>query len=279
MGSGQDKKIIIHKKNTDMKQENFDYVSKQVFYTGFGHDLDEKLKEKMESGVQQFELPYNKSFGKDQIDAKLYFSKSEQGYYFFNKFDVDLQKENGSSFARTFYIDKENSYTLKEAYNLLDDRYVNKDKKTKEQEAYSAWDKLDFTQKDKYGNYPIISYGERYGFDLEKELGKLPIKALSSGESREFLMDSLKRGNRQEVRFEIDGGQAERHIEANVKLRRIEVYDAGGNNLTREHKVSAKKSESEGQGKSEKTSQKSDDDPAAGQQKSNRAKKGRKNAV
>jgi len=262
-----------------MKQENYDYLSKQVFYSGFGNELDAALKTKMESGEKQFELPFSKTFGKDQVEAKLYFSRSEQGYYFFNKFDMELQKENSAQLARTFYIDKDNSYTFKEAYNLLDDRYVNKDKLSKANEAYNVWDKLDFTQKDKYGNYPVISYGERYGFDLEKELGKLPIKGMHSGESREFLLDSLKRGNRQEVRFEIDGAQAERFVEANVKMRRIEVYDATGHNLTRERKVSEKKSENQGMAHSEKTSQKNDDDPAAAQKKGRGAKKGRKNAV
>lgn len=213
-----------------MKQENFDYLSKQVYNTGFNSSINEQLKEQMQSGVKEFTIAHSMQMGKDNLDSTLSFSRSEQGYYFFNKYDLTLQKENGDRLDRTFYVDKNNSYKLEESYNLLSGRSVYKDKVNKEKQSYNVWEQLDFTAKDKYGNYEIKSYGDRYGFDLEKSISTLPI-IFNVEEEKYLFIDNIKLGHRELVNMEVNGEKVERYVEANPKMKRMDVFDKVDNQL------------------------------------------------
>ncbi|MBN8879878.1 MAG: hypothetical protein J0I32_20205 [Sphingobacteriales bacterium] len=245
-----------------MKQENFDYLKNQLYYKGFKDSLENELKVSMEKGEKQFVLPHAQTFGKDLVNSTLLFNRSDKGYYFFDKFDVALKKENGEELKTGFYMDKNSDYTLKEAYNLLNGRFVEKEKQTKDKEVYQAWDQLDLTSKDKNGNYPVKSYGERYGFELEKELNKLPIKTLQNPDDKELLIASLRRGNRQLVAFELGNEQVDRYIEANVKMRRIDVYDTNGKKVENKIDKSARQELSKSTEKDKKQDTSDEDGPA-----------------
>lgn len=62
------------------------------------------------------------------MDYQIDFSKSKQGdMYFVNKYQATLKNEDpGKDKSQTFYINKGNGVTAKEAYNMLDGRAVNK---------------------------------------------------------------------------------------------------------------------------------------------------------
>ncbi|QEC58368.1 hypothetical protein [Flavisolibacter ginsenosidimutans] len=163
---------------------------------------------------------------------------------------------------QTFFIGKANNITLKEAYNLMSGRAVNKDLLNKEGQAYNAWVQMNFKETDKAGNYLLKQYHQNYGFDLTKELAKLPIKELSNEEQKSRLIESLQKGNRQVVTFVKDETEQKVFIEANPRFKSLNVYDAS---MQRIHNQSQKEKGSPEQSakqetKKETQKQPSDDD-------------------
>ncbi len=211
-----------------MNEKNFDYLKDQVKFTGFGEGLENELKEKMQKQTPEFQLNHQSSFGKDETAATLYFKKSDQSdMYFFNKYDLTLkQDQNPEAMKQTFYLNKESNITLKEAYNLMNGRAVNKDLTNKEGKIYNAWVQLDMKDTDKNGNYKIKQFHQNYGFDLEKALSKLPIKELTNEQEKTALMNSLQKGNRQAVTFNTNGSEQRQFIEANPQFKSITIYDS-----------------------------------------------------
>ncbi len=211
-----------------MNQKNFEYLRDQVKFTGFGDDLEIQLKENLTRQSPEFTLKHQATFGKDELTSALHFKKSATSdLYFFNSYlsslkqDHELEKKN-----QNFYIGKENNITLKEGYNLLSGRSVNKDLVNQEGKTYNAWLKLDFKQTDQAGNFKLQQYHQKYGFELDQALQKYPIKELENASDRGRLFESLKKGNRQSVTFSINGADQKRYIEANPQFKSITVFNS-----------------------------------------------------
>ncbi len=215
-----------------MNQKNFDYLKDQVKFTGFGEGLETKLKERMEKQSPEFQLLHKSSFGNEEAIATLHFKKSnESDRYFFNKYELTLKPENSSDvMEQTFFINKGNSITLKEAYNLMNGRSINKDHTTKEGQVYNAWMQMNFKETDNKGNYKIRQFHQNYGYGLDSELAKHPIKELAQEQEKSRLIQSLQKGNRQSVTFIENGNEQKRFIEANPQFKTINIYD---NNMQR----------------------------------------------
>lgn len=220
--------------------KNLEYLNKQVFYSGFGSELEEELGKKLEAGDKSFALDYRNTYGNDEVRAKLNFNKSAKSeLYFFNSYDLTLKKGNGKEVGQRFFIGTENNITQKEAYNLLCGRAINKTWTKMEKvgegdgvsyqptkEKYEAWLQLDFDNMDDHGNFKALRYHENYNFDLDKVLSEQQIKGIGNDADRQQLMDSLKKGNRQAV-IQLDGdGSKQIFIEANPKDRIVNVYEA-----------------------------------------------------
>ncbi|RPD44055.1 hypothetical protein [Paracnuella aquatica] len=222
-----------------MNQKNFDYLKDQVKFTGFGDSLEPEMKEKMQKQVPEFQLYHNAKFGNDVSTAVLHFKKSEQtDMYFFNKYELTLKLENNADMMKqTFFIGKANNVTLKEAYNLMNGRAVNKDLNNKEGQAYNAWLQMDFKETDKNGNYQLKHFHQNYGFDLAKELAKHPIKELASEQDKTRLLESLQKGNRQAVTFLKEGNEQRMYVEANPRFKSVNIYDGS---MQRVHSQSQK---------------------------------------
>ncbi|WP_330441520.1 hypothetical protein [Flavobacterium sp. C4GT6] len=261
-----------------MNERNYDYLKDQVKYTGFGEALEGELKQQMEKQQPTFSLKHDAFYGEDKVSAELSFRKSEQtDLYFFNSYKVSLQKEGRpESLEQTFYINKGNNITLKEAYNLMEGRAVNKDLTSREGEVYNAWVSLDFKDTDNNGNFRLNHYHENYGYDLEAAVGKHPIKELDNPSHKEDLMNSLKKGNLQSATFIKDGQEVKQYLEANPQFKTVNVYDADKNRLDmrqgKEQQQSEKQGQSSKQGRGQ--SAKGADEDAAGeaQQKKQRRK-------
>lgn len=211
-----------------MNEKNFEYLRDQVKFTGFGEGLEGELKQKLQEQPPTFSLNHQTRFGNDTVSATLQFSRSKQSdMYFFNSYQVSLQKENASeSMVQTFYINKGNNITLKEAYNLMSGRSVNKDLTSKEGQLYNSWLQLDFKESDDKGNFKLKQYHQNYGYDLESAIAKLPIKELAQDEHKEMLLDSLKKGNLQSVTFQKEGQELKQYVEANPQFKTINVYNS-----------------------------------------------------
>ncbi len=153
--------------------------------------------------------------------------------YFFNKYNLTLKQENSPDLMeQTFYINRGNNITLKEAFNLVSGRSINKDLTNKEGQVYNAWMQMDFKETEKNGNYQLKHFHTNYGFDLEKELAKHPIKELTNEQDKTKLIESLQKGNRQAVTFIKEGSEQRMFIEANPRLSRLTYMIATCNGFT-----------------------------------------------
>lgn len=231
-----------------MNENNFDFLKDQVKFTGFGQELESQLKANLAKSQTEFQLKHTAAYGKDELSAVLQFKKSNQtDMFFFNNYTASLKKENeDKSVEQKFYINKEKgSITLKEAYNLLDGRAVNKDLTNKEGKLYNAWVQLDFKETENNGNFKIKQFSEKYGFELEKALSKHPIKELGNDTDKSRLIESLQKGNRQAVTFVQDGAEQKRFIEANPQFKSVAVYDE------RQQRIRSSQTEKQGQGESQ----------------------------
>lgn len=227
-------KNSLPQKNKVMLENNYEYLSKQLLLTGFGEDLKEQLKEKMQQGQADFMLTHKKDYGTDSTVATLQFRKSDEtDLYFFNRYNLMLQnKLHPDAIKQTFYINpKEDNITLKEAYNLMSGRAVHKELSNKEGEKYNAWLQLDFKETDKHGNFLTKQFHQKYGYDLQATLAKHPIKELASDESRQRLTESLERGNRQSVTLEINGSERKIFIEAAPQFKSLNFYEISGQRI------------------------------------------------
>ncbi len=211
-----------------MNQKNFEYLRDQVKFTGFGEGLENDLKINLQKEPAEFTLFHQTKFGNDQVDSALHFRKSDQtDMYFFNSYQVQMKNEHSQhTMEQTFYINKNNNITLKEAYNLMCGRSVNKDLVNKEEQPYNAWIQMDFKQTDNNGNYKMKQYHQNYGFDLAAALSKHPIKELANETDKQRIIESLQKGNRQSVTFEKEGKEEKHFIEASPQFKTLHVYDA-----------------------------------------------------
>ena len=267
-----------------MNEKNFEYLRDQIKYTGFGEALESELKANLQKEQPNFALTHNAQYGNDTAVATLNFKKSDQSdMYFFNSYKVDLQKDNTKeSLEQTFYINKGSNITMKEAYNLMEGRSVNKDLTNKEGEVYNAWVQMDFKQADTNGNFKLNQYHQNYGYDLEAVLSKHPIKELEHPKFKEDLMDSLKKGNLQSATFLKEGNEVKHYIEANPQFKTINAYDGNlkriNNRQTKEEKQSEGESKSIKQD-SKKQNQSADEGRPAVPQEAKKRKRKQSNSM
>nr|WP_067054200.1 hypothetical protein [Mucilaginibacter sp. L294] len=288
-----------------MNANNLKYLSDQVKYTGFGSSLEFEIRENVAKNQPEFQLKHKPEFGNGQAEATLHFRQSEQGNYFFNKYDLEVNKENQPSLTQTFnlYSPKEatvrdennnpkldtegkemkervnSNFTLKEAYNMMDvntngeGRAVLKDFVNKEGEKYQAWNKLDFGNTDRYGNYEIKKIP---AFDLEAKLSEFKglEYILSNPDSKKQLLESLQKGNAQVVTMANADMEYKRTMTVKPEFKTIRLYDQNeqrlSNSKEKGHNVAEKgdtsKSEKQDQARSSgieaKQNAEQDDGPA-----------------
>ncbi|WP_294958360.1 hypothetical protein [uncultured Flavobacterium sp.] len=257
-----------------MNETNVKYLKDQLKYTGFGETFDAELRENIQKGDKDFKIAHtgimnNGVPNKDTVTVELNFKKSDQSdMYFFNSYKVNLQKdENKPGLEQTFYINNDNtSITLKEAYNLMEGRSVNKDLKNKEGETYNCWISMNFKESDDRGNFKLQHYHQNYGYDLEAALEKHSIKELLTPQYKEDLMNSLKKGNLQSVTFIVGGEEGKQFVEANPQFKTVKVYDSSLQRINDRESKTEKQSQTK-----EKSHEQSnnEDEPSQKEKKSN----------
>ncbi len=183
-----------------------------------------------------------------------------------------IKSEAGEEMKQTFYVGKDNTFTFKEAYNLMDGRAVNKDLVNKQEDKYNSWVQLDRNDADEKGNFKVKHFHENYGYDLEAVLSKHKIKELGDDTDKGRLIDSLKKGNKQSVTFIKEGEEQKGFVQANPQYKSLKIFDGKGKeirqNETRSEKQDTKKS-------AKQTEKPNDEDnPSAGQNKKQTRKRG-----
>lgn len=122
-----------------MNKSNVEYLQRSLKYLGFGTALNEVLETNLAEGKEKFGIATSaqfdnkhslkdKEYPKDTINYELHFSKSKKSdNYFLNNYAATLEKGGTDEAIRqTFYLNKGNDITAKEAYNLLSGRSVSK---------------------------------------------------------------------------------------------------------------------------------------------------------
>lgn len=213
-----------------MNKQNFEYLQAQLTYTGFGQSLTQQLQTGMQKQLPEFTLQHRTVFAGEQITSALHFRKSNQsGLYFFNSYLATLHSgQQQEKLNQRFYIQSQGSITLKEAFNLLQGRAVAKQLLNAQGEQYTAWVQLDFKETDRSGNFKLRRFGQDHGYDLAAQLTKLPLKELAHPDSKANLLDSLRKGNRQQVTW-IDGQTEHKlFLEASPQFKAVIAYDQSG---------------------------------------------------
>ncbi|HLY72002.1 MAG TPA: hypothetical protein VKR53_19845 [Puia sp.] len=257
-----------------MNEKNLEFLSKQLQQSGFGEEISNELKEKIEKQIPEFTLLHQSEIGNDRLMAELHFRKSaESDMYFFNRVDMSIKNENQSeSLKQSFYAN--NNITPNQGYNLIQGRAVYKEMTGKEGNKYNAWIQLDFKETDQYGNFKLKQFHDNYGFDLKATLEKYQVKELPSSENSISLIESLQRGNREAVSITKDGNEQKLYIEASPRFKSLNLYDGDMKRVNMKN-LKEKHAESQTQGQSKKQSAKqtsgdSDDGTSKGQKRKQR---------
>jgi len=213
-----------------MEKDNLSILRETLRYLGFGDTLtfDDELVREVEKGNREFQLTTDVHFDDwSRLEATLYFRKAGQhDMYFLIRYTADLQYADNPDLnkAQTFYIFKGAGVTLKEAFNLLQGRAVNKDLTGDDGEKYNAWIQLDFTTRTPMGNYKTRQYRQAYGYDLEQVLNTYPIRELQDEELKASLIKSLKKGNIHTVTFSKTNKIEKMYIEACPQFKMITIH-------------------------------------------------------
>ncbi|WP_316847245.1 hypothetical protein [Pedobacter psychrodurus] len=220
-----------------MNENNLEYLQNNLKYLGFGESLNQKLKEAIEKPLLEFKLQLEVSMAApnakdkpelaDSMRYELDFSKSKDTeMYFFNKYNASLQKAGQpDAVDQTFYINKGKGVTVKESYNLLSGRAVNKDVVLKSGEKANMWLKLDLSERDPEKGFAVKNYGENYGYNLASTVDRFVLPDINKQGFKDQLMKSLERGNLHEMTFSKDGKEMKGFIAANPQFKTLDFYD------------------------------------------------------
>lgn len=213
-----------------MNEKNVKYLKDTLKFMGFGLQLWDALEAHIREEQPEFSLIHQSVFNQDLLTATLYFRKGEPGdRYYFNRYEAILQYAQGPEreISQTFYLNRGQGITLKEAFNLLEGRAVHKNLFDQEGNQYQAWFQLNKKERDDSGNYLLKQFHQHYGYDLEKALEKLPILELEEPGQREALIRSLQKGNLQVVTMGELGKIERMFIQANPQYKSITLFNAG----------------------------------------------------
>jgi len=251
-----------------MNTENLSYLQKQLLNLGFGDNLNEDLEKNIMSGKKEFALNTEQAYNKQNVDYTLHYKAGDQNdMYFFNKYDASLRDKD---MHQTFYINKGEAITAKEAYNLMEGRAVHKQLENREGEKYNAWIVVDRENKTDNGNYKLRPFTDGWNYKPERAVDKLDIVGINEEGAREKLMKSLEKGNRHKVTAIKDGKEVKLFIEANPAEHRVNLTNWKGEAQQLEHyKKPELKNENK---KDQKQAQDQEDAPAKKSRKSAKMK-------
>lgn len=220
-----------------MQQENFEKLSKELYYRGFGEGLNDELGEKMSRAGAEFAIEHQVAIAGDNMAYRLNFRKDDnEDKYYFNTMDTSLLRSGDRPGQELTHSFPANSLvTAAEMHRMLKHGLlvaVNKDLYNKKGEAFNTWLSLDTAgPKDDFGNFPRKTYHENYfakrPFDIQDALQALavPVKELEQKFKLGDYEKALKKANLPEVTIMVNGVESKGYLSVNPGERRIDVYD------------------------------------------------------
>lgn len=213
-----------------MNVRNYQYLADTLEKLGFGEVLNNALQTKMKLGFPEFELKAKTNFEGADMNYTLQFGqgKSEaegEKFYFLNKVQATLTKQNEQPLTQEFSVYKQNGYDTKEMFNLLEKRPVYKMFR-KEGENIGRWVKLDFANKDERGNALTKPYYDNVtSFNLAREVGKLNL-TFANQQEKEDLFRDLKKGDRVSVTMRQNGRNEKAYIAVAPQIGGLVLYNS-----------------------------------------------------
>lgn len=237
----KDQKLNINNQTPNIMetQKEFDqveYLKNQMKYLGFGEG--EKLHKDLEKGIksknQQFEIKTtsDKALPGNKADFILKFNKTDSGGIFLNSYNAKLTNEKNEEISHNFPVNRENTFTAKEAINLLEGRSVKIEfHNPKSDQQETAFVQFNFDEpKTEKGNYLFQNFYKNYGVETDKIVEKSNL-IFDKPEYKENTIKSLEKGNIVKVKFEQDDKIIEGKAILNPQNRNLKLYDSDMNRI------------------------------------------------
>ena len=220
-------------------QKEFDqvkYLKDQLKYLGFGEN--EKLHKDLEKGIksknQQFEIKTtsDKTLPGNKVDFTLKFNKTENGGVFLNSYNTKFTNEKAEEISHNFSVNRENTFTAKEAVNLMEGRSVKIEfHNPKSDQQETAFVQFNFEEpKTEKGNFMFQNFYENYGVDTDKIVEKSNL-IFDKPEYKDNVIKSLEKGNIVKVKFDFDDKIMEGKAVLNPQYRNLNLYDNDMNRI------------------------------------------------
>lgn len=220
-----------------MNTQNSEFLKKSLLNLGFGEKVNADLDREIEAKTPEFQLGLTHEFNQKTVDYTLHFKAGDnQDMYFFNKYDANIRHDDdpAKDISQTFFINKGNGVTAKEAFNLMEGRSVHKQLYNLEGQKYQSWLTLDDQNLTDSGNKKFKHFHENYGYDIEKVIAGKGIRELDDPRAKEELLRSLKKGNAQRITVGTGDGEKKYFIAANPQFKTVDLYDHQMKRIKRE---------------------------------------------
>jgi hypothetical protein len=226
--------IRENKSETDLRIKD---IGEEMKRAGFAK-LIPKMEQQLKQGNRDFTLPVSYGVsGNERMDYLLHFKNSFDGKCHFESYKATLisQDKTTDEKRQVFENQQGKNYSADQAYQLLSGRSI--------KDTSGSWQKLDFNDKDANGNYRHKHFNGNYGFDLRKEMQKLPIEQNQSNNGLQRLINRLQNGERVDVMLNINGKIEKYGLEANPQKKEVGIIDGSGRHLTLQELKSGSKPE------------------------------------
>lgn len=139
-----------------MNENNLEFLKNTLERLDFPVEVGNKLQKEIDIKEQKPEIKLEHEVNRNNETVKfdLNFRKSDTSdMYFFNSYQATLKTGiEAHDKTQEFRIRNGNNMGMDEAFNLVAGRAVHKSMVNGDGDAYQAWLKVDFSQKDNYGN-------------------------------------------------------------------------------------------------------------------------------
>lgn len=226
--------IISNSNSTHINVKNQNYLQDQIKFLGFGEELNEVLKQQLSKGQEKFKIEFPVQKDNQIAEYSLNFAKgSKDDMYFFNSFDLKLQKSDSTELNHNFQVNGTKGVTAKEALNILDGRSVKaviEFSKAGEKEVFIQLDRNHIPKEGEENKLKLKYFGPEYGIDT-KSIIENPKFQLPNENYKEDAIKSLEKGNFVKVQFTMDSKKMDGLVSLNAQFKNVDFYDLDQNKL------------------------------------------------
>lgn len=227
------------------RDDNIKLIREEFGYLGFRGISEKEIADKIKIDPDKFQVAGEMQFLqygiKEDLCYEIFLKKYErQNLYRPYMYQATLKDEPDKTML--FRISNDESLTIRDAFNLLNGRAVQKlVLDWSNRKMHSAWFQLDFGAHDVHGNFKLERLPlSNLDYVVSASLEKYPIIEMKYPEERTKLIFSLLRGNVEPVTLLIDGKEVKAFAEASPKNRDVHIYSEPGRSLM-ESKIKSRK--------------------------------------